>query len=421
VRLAAVSAAVAIVLLDVTAVGVLLPTIRVDLGSSAAGGQWVMNAYLLALAAVLPLAARIRVDGRLLAAAGALALACGAVLSAKAGTTGALVGGRAVAGTGAALLLTSLATPLPRGRALAAAAALPAAALALGPLVGGELGEHNWWRLFFWTGVPAAAVLAAPALLGGPRKASAPRSSGHALPKAAGLVALTILLVQSEPWGVGSPGLVQALGAFAAIMLLGRVDSERTIWIAAAGALTALCFLLPQYFELAHLIHPLRSGIRLSVLTVAALAGGVAAWQLRSILPGRWVALAGVIVGGAGLIALSALGPHSGSALLGAGLLLAGGGFGVAAGAAYDGRLGELLAAAVPGAALSLAFAGALFQHVQADERSGGASFEEALSRGLDRSVLLLLALVGASAANLLLAQRRARPASSAARPAVES
>ena len=93
-RLAAASAAVAVVLLDVTAVGVLLPTMRVDLGSSASGGQWVMNAYLLALAAVLLAVARARIDRRLLAVAGGLAAAIGSIVCATADSTSTLVIGR---------------------------------------------------------------------------------------------------------------------------------------------------------------------------------------------------------------------------------------------------------------------------------------------------------------------------------------
>ena len=58
IRRVAASLPLAVVLLDVTVVAVLLPAIRLDLGSSSSGGQWVLNAYLLALAALYPLLAR---------------------------------------------------------------------------------------------------------------------------------------------------------------------------------------------------------------------------------------------------------------------------------------------------------------------------------------------------------------------------
>ncbi len=427
-RTAAASAAVAVVLLDVTAVGVLLPTIRVDLGSSASGGQWVMNAYLLALAVLLPLAARVRIDDRLVTAAGAVTMAAGAAVSASADSTGTLVAGRAVEGAGVALLIASLGVALPANRrAAAAAVTLPALALAFGPLAGGELAEHNWWHLCFWAGVPAAIALGAAVLVdGGRRETPARKLDFRTLALTTGLVAVTILFVQSEPWGVGTGAVVALLGvAAAAPLIAGVLAPGRTVWAAAAGALAVLCFLMPQYFELAHLIHPLRSGVRLSALTIAAVAGGAVGWQLRAAVPSRALGIAGAVAASAGAIALYWVDEKSGNALFGAGLILAGGGFGLAAGAICDGRVGDLLPAAATGAALSLAISGALFQHVYADQRGNGNSFEHALSRGVASGALMLLPLaiaVGASAWRAETSKPEAiRPASSAARPAAES
>jgi MFS family permease len=378
-----------------------------------------MNAYLLALAAVLLAVARARIDRRLLAVAGGLAAAIGSIVCATADSTSTLVIGRAVDGAGLALLLVSLATPLAAPRRVAAVAAFPLAAFALGPLVGGELAEHNWWHLYFWAGVPVAAILAAPALLdGGRTEPDRAAPGGPTLAFAAGLVALTILVVQMEPWGVDSRELVDLLAVGAALMVgTGLLASDRAIWAGVAGALAALCFLLPQYFELAHLIHPLRSGIRLSALTIAAAAGGALAWQLRSLVPAHLLAIVGAAAAAVGAVSLGQLDPQSGSALLGVGLVLTGGGFGVAAGAAAGGELGDLLRWAAVGASLGVALVGAVFQNVQASERASGATFEDALSRGVATGALILVPL----AAAVGVAAWRARPASSAARPAAES
>jgi MFS family permease len=419
---------VAIAVLDVTSVAVLLPTIRLDLGSSTSGGQWVLNAYLLALAAPLPALARLAPPRHVLIGAGALAMAAGAVVCATADSTAVAVAGQSATGAGTAALLASI-DPRPARFSLPALV-LPLLALALGPVIGGELGERNWWHVFFWAGVPLAALAAAAALLApaAPRRPH-PAGLAPALALGAGLVALTIVLVQSEPWGVGSPEVVAALAVVAGSLLATagarRLGLPRSVWAAAAGAVAALCFLLPQYFELAHLIHPLRSGARLSILTTAAVAGGVAAWRLRSTIHPQALAVAGSIVAVAGLVALGSIDPKTGNALVGAGLVLAGGGFGLAAGAAYDGRVGDLLAAAATGAALSLALAGALFQQVQADQRADGKVFEDALTRGVGAGTLILVVAASAIAAgSLWLGGRleiRPKPASSAARPAAES
>ena len=123
-----------------------------------------LNAYLLALAALLPLVARLR--GPVPAAAGALAMAAGAVACAGADTTAVVVdrpGPAGRRGRRAARLRGGAGRWVPRPPA--AAIALPALALALGPLAGGVFAEQNWWGVFFWAGVPLAAAAGAAALL----------------------------------------------------------------------------------------------------------------------------------------------------------------------------------------------------------------------------------------------------------------
>jgi MFS family permease len=402
------SAALAVVVLDVTAVGVLLPTLRADLGSSPSGGQWIMNAYLLALAVVLPLALRVRLDRRLVAGAGALAMAAGAIVCATADSTSTLVVGRAIEGAGVGALIVPFSG--------AGAAVLPLAALVLGPLLGGELAERNWWHLYFWAGVPAAALLGALALRQElPEERAA--LTGRELAYGAVLVMGTILLVQSEPWGLGNEGIVYAIGAGALIWPIGAYGVQRGPWAAAGGALAALAFLMPQYFELGHLIHPLRSGVRLEALTIPGAVAGLVGWRLRDLVSNGVLVLVGAVVAFLGGFALLAIDEHSGNALFGTGLVLVGTGFGLAAGAVWRGRDGELLVAAAIGAAFTLAVSGALFQHRQAEMRDDGQSFERALSRGAAGGASMLLF----AAAALAGATIRARRESSAARPAAES
>ena len=99
------SVPLAAVLLQVTAVTVLVPDIRLALGSSTSGGQWALNAYLLALAALLPVCVTLR--SRALTVAGAAVWAAGAVACATADSTAALVAGQAAQGAGAAAVLAA--------------------------------------------------------------------------------------------------------------------------------------------------------------------------------------------------------------------------------------------------------------------------------------------------------------------------
>jgi MFS family permease len=399
------SLVIAFALLDLTVIGVQLPTLRADLGSSASGGQWIMTASLLAIAVVLPLARAARVDRRALLVAGAVAMAAGAAVCATAGSTSALVAGRAIEGAGLGALLAPIAMT---------GAALPLAALALGPIVGGGLAEKNWWHLYFGASAFAAVVLAAVAWRDAPV-----RAPQHPLDRAtaalpAVLVVLTILLVQGEPWGL-SRALVVPIGVAAVVALAwGALPWVRGVAAAAGGAVAAVFFLMPQYLELSHLIHPLRSGVWLAAFTIPGVAAGVVGRHLRGASPPALLVAAGALTAAVGALALGWIDADSSEALFGAGLVLTGAGFGFAAGGSED---GEPLTSAAIGATLTLAVAGATFQYTQADLRANAESFQHSLSRGVGEGLLLLVLVSGAMAVG----QRRARPAPSAARPAAES
>src|SRR5215208_4901740 len=96
-----------LVQLDVSIVNVALPSIRADLHASAAGLQWVVDGYAIALASLMladgtvgDLHGHKRIVLPGLAVFGVASLACGAALS-----SGLLVGARVLQGIGAALLL----------------------------------------------------------------------------------------------------------------------------------------------------------------------------------------------------------------------------------------------------------------------------------------------------------------------------
>jgi MFS transporter len=401
----AASLVLAFALLDLTAVGVQLPTLRADLGSSPSGGQWILTASLLALAVALPLARAARVDRRTLLATGAVAMAAGAALCATADSTATLVVGRAIEGAGLGVLLAPVTT---------ANAWLPLTALALGPIVGGGLAEKNWWHLYFAASALAAVVLAAAAwrdTAAGEARRELDRSTTALL---GALVVLTLLLVQGEPWGLPRDLLV-AVGAAAVIVLgWGGVPGLRGVAAAAGGALATVLFLMPQYLEMAHLIHPLRSGVWLAAFTIPGVAAGLLGRRLRGARPPTLLIGAGALTAAVGALALGWLDAESSEALFGAGLLLTGAGFGFASGASED---GDALVSAAVGATLTLAVAGAMFQYEQADLRATAESFQHSLSRGVAQGMLLLLL----AALAMPLGLWRARRASSAARPAAES
>ncbi|MFJ7073755.1 MFS transporter [Streptomyces sp. NPDC098781] len=163
--------AVAMTFIDQTIVSIAAPDIVRELGLSASGMQWVVNAYLLALAAFFALGGRLAdlYGPRRLVVIGTMvfvisSVLCGCVPKGD-GAQAWLIGFRAVQGLGAALLfpaalavVVAVFPPERRGRALALFFGLSGALTAIGPLLGGWLTAGWTWRAVFWVNVPVAVV-----------------------------------------------------------------------------------------------------------------------------------------------------------------------------------------------------------------------------------------------------------------------
>lgn len=152
---------------DGTVVNVALPALGASFQAGADDLQWIVNAYLLPLSALLLLggAAGDRFGRRRLMIGGVGLFAIASVACALAPTLPVLLAARAAQGIGAALLLpNSLATlgatfeGEARGRAIGIWAAAGAAAGAIGPVLGGWLIDTVGWRATFLLNAPLAAA-----------------------------------------------------------------------------------------------------------------------------------------------------------------------------------------------------------------------------------------------------------------------
>jgi EmrB/QacA subfamily drug resistance transporter len=229
------------VLIDETVVGVALPTIAQDLGLSPVDSQWVVNAYLLALAALMMVGGRLSDLIGLLPAflAGLSVFTLGSAAAGLADGDLALIVSRAVQGIGGALMIpSSLAIvinsfPLEmRGRALGTYSGFGVAALSAGPPLGGLLTDVVSWRVIFWINVPIAiAVLVIAAMaVRLPRVPSHRRGIdmvGLAL-LIPGLMAIVLGIMQAEVWGWGSLATWALIaGGIALLAVFARVETRR--------------------------------------------------------------------------------------------------------------------------------------------------------------------------------------------------
>ncbi|HET8615185.1 MAG TPA: DHA2 family efflux MFS transporter permease subunit [Actinomycetales bacterium] len=154
--------------LDATVVNIALPSIGRDLGASATGLTWTVNAYALTLAAFVLTAgtAGDRFGRRRVYMVGLAWFGVTSLLCALATSTGMLVVLRALQGVGAALvtpgalaIIQSSFRPDDRPRAVGAWSGLAGIAGAVGPFLGGWLVDVGSWRWIFLLNVPVVAAV----------------------------------------------------------------------------------------------------------------------------------------------------------------------------------------------------------------------------------------------------------------------
>ena len=220
------------ILIDQTVVSVALPTIQRELDFSQSALQWVVNAYLLAIAAFVAVGGRL---GDIFGndrtfKLGAAAFVVFSAVCGLADSEAVLLGARALQGIGAALMIPPTGAlvlnafePQERGKAMGIYAGVSMIFLALGPLVGGLLTQDISWRAVFWINVPIGIVMLVVAHVTVPK---APRLPDARLdwPGMAtivpGLTLLVLALMQSQSWGWGSIKTIGCLAVGAVLLVV---------------------------------------------------------------------------------------------------------------------------------------------------------------------------------------------------------
>jgi MFS family permease len=224
--------------LDVSMVGVALPSIRSDLGLSTSELQWVVSGYVLAYGGLLLLGGR---TADLLGRRKTLLIALGAFVVAS--TLGGLVSdgtllvvARFLKGASAAFTapaaLSIITTTFPEGparnRALSIFTTVGASGFSLGLVLGGLLTEIGWrWTFLLAAPVALALLVVGPRFIPADRGVAGGRHEFDvpgAITVTAGMLALVHTVVQapSEGWGSGATvggfaGAVALLALFVAI------------------------------------------------------------------------------------------------------------------------------------------------------------------------------------------------------------
>jgi len=151
-------------------VNVALPAIADKLDAGLAGQQWVVEAYMLTLVALLLVGGSLgdQFGRRRIFVLGLIGFAATSILCALAPTVEVLVAGRALQGIAGALLVpgslalvASTFEGAARGKAVGTWTAWTGIAVVIGPAGGGALVEALSWRAIFWINVPLIAFTVA--------------------------------------------------------------------------------------------------------------------------------------------------------------------------------------------------------------------------------------------------------------------
>ena len=351
-----------VVILDVTIVNVALPSIGDDLGADLSELQWVVDAYVVAFAALLLSAGAFgdRIGVARCYSAGMVAFTLASIVCGAAPSLEVLLVARFLQGAAAALLLpSSLALvrlayldPGARAKAIGIWAAMGGVALAAGPVVGGLLTGAVDWRAIFFLNIPigiAAVVVNARS----PRSARirTPLDLPGQIAAVIAIGALTYGVIEAGHEGIDSPRALAAFVVFAlaaeAFLVIERRSSHPAVPlglfrapIVSAAIVTGLLFnfafygqvfVLSLYFQdvLGH--GPIASGLMFLPLTGLIAAVNVWSGVLASRHGPRPPLIAGLLLMIVGLLAMLALDDDTPTALI---LLLlvplgAGGGLGM--------------------------------------------------------------------------------------------
>ena len=319
--------------LDTTIVNVALPALSPQLHATTSDLQWVIDAYNLAFAGLILTGGTIgdRYGRRRTLTAGLAVFAVGSGVAALAGSIDALITWRVVMGAAAAFIfpttLSIISQTFPdraaRAKAIGAWGAATGVAVALGPIVGGELLAHFSWGSIFLAMVPVAALTMVAALVLVPADRSPvanPLDLRGLTLSALALSSLVYTIIQApgDGWSSGRTlaGFAVAAAAFAALAVVEYRQDHPMLdvrlftnlrFTAASGAVTlaffalsGFVFLIILYFQIMRGYSALGAGVRVLPVAVAIAVSSGLGTVLAVRIGNKIVVAAGLILVGTG-------------------------------------------------------------------------------------------------------------------------
>jgi EmrB/QacA subfamily drug resistance transporter len=325
--------AMLIISLDNTVLNLALPSISKDLGSSGSQLQWIVDAYVLAIAGLLLTIGYLgdRLGRKPTLIVGMVVFAAFSLGAALSNSNATLITMRAMMGIGAATIMPATLSILtatfrePKERAVAIAlwAAIFSLGMGIGPLVGGYLLENFHWSSVFYINIPVIAVgLIGSGLFIENSKTANPRKLDipGALLSIIGIFALVYGIIQAGQEGWTATHVLYAFGGaviFLTAFIIWEFKYKNAMLplkffknMSFTGANIALMlvhfgmvgsfFFLGQFLQSVQGYNPLQAGIRLLPMAgVSFVAAAISAFVARALGTKFTVAL-GIAIAAAG-------------------------------------------------------------------------------------------------------------------------
>ena len=345
-----------IVALDFLGASVLLDAIGRDLQLSTSDLAWVVNGYLLTLAAPLIAAGRAadRFGAVRLTRVGIVIFGAGALVTGLAGTVEVLVVGRMVQGLGASVLaatgltlVNASAAPSDRGRVVGIWAGVGAVGSGAGPLVAGLIEAVSVWRTFFLIDVPIALLVwwwLRAAQDDPATRSQEPLGIAAAVALTAGLGLAVFAVLQGPESGWGSSAVigagVVALGALGwfvveevrapkpfidrTLFAHGRGTAASVTAFVGNAAFAGVAFFASLYLQQVQGLSAVGAGAVFLAMTVPLIALSPVVGRVTEHVDVRWLMSGGMLVVAVSAAGFAILGTESGIVLVAAALALSG-------------------------------------------------------------------------------------------------
>jgi EmrB/QacA subfamily drug resistance transporter len=348
------------ILLDITIVNVALPAIQKELHTSAASLEWVVSAYALTLATLIPLCGSLgdRYGRKRLFLAGLAVFTAASALCAVSSSDTELIAFRVLQGVGGAAMsaltlsiLSEAYAERERARAIGIWAAMAGLGFGLGPVIGGVLIALFDWTSVFWVNVPIGAgafVIAAIGVRESRDPAQRALDPVGVVLSAAGLFGVTLGFVEAANRSLRAPLVYVPIAAGAVLLLAfawwerrarspmvprGIVadrgfDGAAAIYFLAYLALASVMFFVTLLFQDVKGWSSLRTGLSWLAMNVPFLVMAPLSGRLQGRFERRSIVITGCVVAAAGVFVLGLVTATSPFILAALGYLALGAGYG---------------------------------------------------------------------------------------------